>query len=145
MLECRNKSKKEYCQYKNNQNLILCTRLLKNNQKKSIIKKRREFAMENRIRVLRKERNLTQSELAEILGVNQSIVQKLETGATDLDLPWMRRLASALAISPLELLPEDIISPEEVAVLTVIRKKTTSEDSKIQAKDKANRYKSNQR
>lgn len=140
-----NKSKKEYCQYKNNQNLILCTRLLKNNQKKSIIKKRREFAMENRIRVLRKERNLTQSELAEILGVNQSIVQKLETGTTDLDLPWMRRLASALAVSPLELLPEDIISPEEVAVLTVIRKKTTNEDSKIQAKDKANRYKSNQR
>lgn len=101
--------------------------------------------MENRIRVLRKERNLTQSELAEILGVNQSIVQKLETGTTDLDLPWMRRLASALAVSPLELLPEDIISPEEVAVLTVIRKKTTNEDSKIQAKDKANRYKSNQR
>ena len=101
--------------------------------------------MENRIRVLRKERNLTQSELADILGVNQSIVQKLETGATDLDLPWMRRLASALSVSPLELLPEDIISPEEVAVLDVIRKKTTTKDSKIQTKDKANLYKSKQR
>ena len=101
--------------------------------------------MENRIKFLRKERNLTQEELAKILGVNQSIVQKLETGATDLDLPWMRKLASALAVSPLELLPEDIISSEEIAVLEVIRKKTNIENSPIQTEDKKNRYKSKQR
>lgn len=135
-----NKSKKEYCQYKNNQNLILHTRLLQNNQKKSIILKR-GYKMKNRIKILRKERNLTQSELAEILGVNQSIVQKLETGSTNLDLPWMRRLASALAVSPLELLPEDIISPEEIAVLEVIRKKTTVKDIEIQKEDKKDLYK----
>lgn len=101
--------------------------------------------MENRIKFLRKERNLTQAELAKILGVNQSIVQKLETGATDLDLPWMRKLASALAVSPLELLPEDIISSEEIAVLEVIRKKTNTKDSHLQTEDKKNRYKSKQR
>lgn len=97
--------------------------------------------MKNRIKILRKERNLTQSELAEILGVNQSIVQKLETGSTNLDLPWMRRLASALAVSPLELLPDEFITRDEVDILKTVRKKTNTQNSSTQTEDKTNLYK----
>lgn len=101
--------------------------------------------MENRIREIRKERDLTQSELAKILGVNQSIVQKLETGATDLDLKWMIRLSNALDISPLELLPDEFITRDEIDILQTVRKKTNYQDTSIQEKDRKNLYKSKQR
>lgn len=99
----------------------------------------------NRIKEIRKEQNLTQSELANLLGVNQSIVQKLETGATDLDIPWMRRLAKALNVSVLELLPKDIITQEEVELLAFVRKKTDNKDSQTQKQSEKNIYKSKQR
>ncbi len=99
----------------------------------------------NRIKEIRKEQNLTQSELANLLGVNQSIVQKLETGATDLDIPWMRRLAKALNVSVLELLPKDIITQEEIELLAFVRKKTDDKDSQTQKQSEKNIYKSKQR
>lgn len=101
--------------------------------------------MENRIREIRKERALTQSELAKILGVNQSIVQKLETGATDLDIPWMMKISKALDISPLELLPDEFITRDEIDILQTVRKKTNYQDTQIQEKDRKNLYKSKQR
>lgn len=101
--------------------------------------------MENRIREIRKERALTQSELAKILGVNQSIVQKLETGVTDLDLPWIMKISKALDISPLELLPDEFITRDEIDILQTVRKKTNHQDTQIQEKDRKNLYKSKQR
>ena len=101
--------------------------------------------MENRIREIRKERALTQSELAKILGVIQSIVQKLETGVTDLDLPWIMKISKALDISPLELLPDEFITRDEIDILQTVRKKTNYQDTQIQEKDRKNLYKSKQR
>lgn len=76
----------------------------------------------NRIKQIRKERRLTQSELAKLLGVNQSIIQKLETRATDLDLPWMMKISKALNVSPLELLPDEFITRDEIKIILTIRK-----------------------
>lgn len=45
----------------------------------------------NRIRELRKKRGLTQVELAKLLGVTQTAIYKLETGASDLDMKWMEK------------------------------------------------------
>ncbi len=59
----------------------------------------------NRIRELRKERGLTQVELAKILGVTQNAIYKLETGESDLNTKWMEKLSSALNVKPYELLP----------------------------------------
>lgn len=99
----------------------------------------------NRIREIRKERGLTQQQLAEKLGCLQSVVQKVESGTVDLDLKWMRRLSVALEVSPLELLPDEFITRDEIDILQTVRKKTNHQDTSIQEKDKKNLYKSQQR
>ena len=81
----------------------------------------------NRIRELRKERGLTQVELAKILGVTQNAIYKLETGESDLNTKWMEKLSSALNVKPYELLPIEWqpqpISKEEEQILALFRKK----------------------
>lgn len=97
----------------------------------------------NRIRELRKNKGLTQVELAEILGVTQTAIYKLETGASDLDTKWMEKLSIALEVKPYELLPLEWqptpISEKEQQILDIVR-----ESEKLQnvPKDKTNLYKS---
>ncbi|MBQ2886378.1 MAG: helix-turn-helix transcriptional regulator [Alphaproteobacteria bacterium] len=78
--------------------------------------------MTNRIKEIRKEKGLTQAQLAEKIGVFQSVVQKVEAGTTDLNLHWMKKLSKALDVSPLELLPDEFITRDEVKILLLIRK-----------------------
>lgn len=82
---------------------------------------------DNRIRELRKERGLTQVELAQMLGVSQTAIYKLETGASDLDTRWMKKISQVLNVRPCELLPLDwqspILTPEEKELLALFRKK----------------------
>ena len=103
----------------------------------------------NRLRELRKKKGLTQVELAERLGVTQTAIYKLETGASDLDMKWMEKLSKALEVKPYELLPIEWqpqeISEDERQLLELFRKKTDTQDSQIQTEDKTNRYKSKQR
>lgn len=101
--------------------------------------------MTNRIKEIRKEKGLTQAQLAEKLGVFQSVIQKVESGTVDLDLTWMKKLSKALDVSPLELLPDEFITRDEVDILKTVRKKTNNQNSSAQTEDKTNRYKSKQR
>ena len=101
--------------------------------------------MTNRIKEIRKEKGLTQAQLAEKLGVFQSVIQKVESGTVDLDLTWMKKLSKALDVSPLELLPDEFITRDEVDILKTVRKKTNNQNSPTQTEDKKNRYKSKQR
>lgn len=101
--------------------------------------------MTNRIKEIRKEKGLTQAQLAEKLGVFQSVIQKVESGTVDLDLTWMKKLSKALDVSPLELLPDEFITRDEVDILKTVRKKTNAQNSPTQTEDKTNLYKSKQR
>lgn len=82
----------------------------------------------NRLKEIRKLRKMTQVELAEVLGVSHSAVQKIESGVVDLDLTWMQKLSEVLNIKPYELLPKEWqpeeVSPEEREILRMIRKTT---------------------
>jgi len=81
--------------------------------------------MQNRIRELRKQRGITQVELAKKLGITQGGIQKLEVGSRNLDIEWMRKISKALDCQPYELLPLDMqpnITPEETEILRAIRK-----------------------
>src|SRR6202171_1028316 len=51
------------------------------------IDERTESAMQNKLKVLRAERNWSQAELAERLGVSRQTVNALETGKYDPSLP----------------------------------------------------------
>lgn len=80
----------------------------------------------NRIKELRKLRNITQVELAKACKTTQGSIQKLESGDIELDLKWMRKIAEVLRVKPYELLPIDMqpdeITPEEREILRMIRK-----------------------
>lgn len=62
--------------------------------------------MGERIKFLRRKMNLTQLQLAELVGVNRSLICKLETGNTIGSLSTLARLATAFGVSVSELLDE---------------------------------------
>lgn len=66
----------------------------------------------NRIRELRRDRGLTQAEVAHRMGTATSQLSVLERGKRRLSLPWMQRIARALEVYPAELLPLDEQSHE---------------------------------
>jgi len=77
------------------------------------------------IKEIRKKRGLTQVQLAQLLGVTQGAVQKLETGENDLTGKMLKKLATILNVEPWELLPKDMqpdISPDEMEIIRAVRK-----------------------
>ena len=54
--------------------------------------------MKNRLRVLRAERDWTQADLAERLGVSRQTVNAIETGKYDPSLPLAFRLAEVFGL-----------------------------------------------
>jgi transcriptional regulator with XRE-family HTH domain len=81
--------------------------------------------MQNRIREIRKQKDITQVELAKKLGITQGGIQKLERGERCLTVEWMRKIADALDCKAYELLPLDMqpdITPEETEIIKTIRK-----------------------
>lgn len=67
--------------------------------------------MKNSLRVLRAERNWSQAELADALGVSRQTVNALETGKYDPSLPLAFRIARLF-----DRLIEDIFDPDEPEV-----------------------------
>lgn len=77
------------------------------------------------IKEIRKKRGLTQVQLAQLLGITQGAVQKLETGENDLTGKMLKKLATILNVEPWELLPKDMqpdISPDEMEIIRAVRK-----------------------
>ena len=64
--------------------------------------------MENRIRILRKERGLTQEEVAELVGTSFGTVSKLETGRRRLTSDWIARFAKAFDVPPTDIITEPL-------------------------------------
>ncbi len=54
--------------------------------------------MKNRLKVLRAERNMTQGDLAEKLGISRQSVNAIETGKYDPSLPLAFRIADLFAL-----------------------------------------------
>jgi DNA-binding XRE family transcriptional regulator len=60
-----------------------------------------------RLRELRRRRKLSRKELAERAGIDESTLARLERGERPASLDLLRRLAQALDLPPVELLPEE--------------------------------------
>ena len=56
------------------------------------------------LKQLRKEKNLTQEELADKVGIGQTFISKIERGHFEPSIPTLRRIAKVLGVSPAELL-----------------------------------------
>lgn len=66
--------------------------------------------MKNRLRVLRAERNWSQAELAERLGVSRQTVNAIETEKYDPSLPLAFKIARLVGLKI-----EDVFEPDEEA------------------------------
>ncbi|MCP4539688.1 MAG: helix-turn-helix domain-containing protein [Chloroflexi bacterium] len=58
----------------------------------------------NRIREIRKQRDLTLEQVADLASTSHQQIQRLESGERRLTVEWMERVASALRCNPAELL-----------------------------------------
>jgi transcriptional regulator with XRE-family HTH domain len=84
-----------------------------------------DVAVGLRLRRLRKERNMSQIELGEALGVSFQQIQKYERGSNRISASMMVRAANSLGVSPCTLLPEENDpapkSPAIMAMMTELR------------------------
>lgn len=82
----------------------------------------------DRIKRIRKEKNLSQHDLAVISGVAQQTISNAETGRNDPNSESLRLLADALGVSKSELLGEDVLlsdhklTPREFKMISEFRK-----------------------
>jgi transcriptional regulator with XRE-family HTH domain len=58
----------------------------------------------NRIRFLRERQEMSQVELARLVGTTQQQVSRYEKGEHELTVDWMRRFSKALGVPPMELI-----------------------------------------
>lgn len=82
--------------------------------------------VKNNIRVLRKKAGMTQTQLAEKIGISQVHLGRLENNVCSMDLDQVVTIADALGVKPLDILPQswqpEEITPEEREILRMIRK-----------------------
>lgn len=69
--------------------------------------------MKNRLKVLRAERNWSQAELAEYLGVSRQTVNSLETGKYDPSLPLTFKIARLFSLAIEDIFQDDPSSDEK--------------------------------
>ena len=69
--------------------------------------------MKNRLRILRAERNWSQAELSERLGVSRQTVNALETGKYDPSLPLVFKLARLFQLPIEEIFQDDPVGENE--------------------------------
>lgn len=96
--------------------------------------------MDNRIEIIRKQKGLTQEQLAKLLNCNQGVIQKIEKGITKLNTVWMRKIAKALECEPWELLPLDMqpkINTKDLELIKLLKALTTSTETSDTSSTKA--------
>ena len=69
--------------------------------------KRKQKTSVNNLRAWREFRQLTQDELAALIGTNGSVISLLESGTRGLSLKWLQKLAPALKTKPGMILDHD--------------------------------------
>lgn len=90
---------------------------------------------DNRIRVLRKQKHLTQAELGEKVGLHQTQIGNLENAGRNLTFEWARRIAKALDVTLADLLSDadnpDRLSKEESALVGNFRQVDTQQRAMV--------------
>lgn len=61
----------------------------------------------SRLRRLRQEKSLTQSQLAKLIGVRQSHISKIENNRSSVSIGTLEKIANALGVSPGRLIDGD--------------------------------------
>lgn len=63
-----------------------------------------KFPVQHRIREIRESKGLSMAQVAEKIGTTQASVSRIETGQRELTEGWMRSIAKALEVDPIDLI-----------------------------------------
>lgn len=80
--------------------------------------------VDNRIKEVRKEKGITQAQLARLLNVTQGAIQFWENGEREPSFNTLRKVAKVLNCEPWELLPRDMqpkISQDDLALIKLLK------------------------
>lgn len=92
--------------------------------------------MLTRIKEYRKKLKMTQETLAQLTGLTQGQIVRIENGKTDIGLEKLNLFAKALGVNFLDLLPAELqpqqITPAEQQILDMIRKTTAADNSQTE-------------
>lgn len=84
------------------------------------------------IRTIRHQRNWSQEDVANQLGISIPAFSKIETGVTDINLSRLEQIANIYGISVVNLLAPDIEEPEpQTSNLTIAQKKIMEREAEI--------------
>lgn len=90
----------------------------------------------NRIRELRIAAHLSQQAVADRVGVSKVTISDLERGQMRLDVEYMKRIASALNVTPADLLPQEAnpwaLNDEERAIIERYRMADDGQREQVQ-------------
>lgn len=86
-----------------------------------------------RLHHIRTQRGLTQSELAELVGVEQNHISHIESGRRMMSLPLLREIAKALRVSTDALLFEESNSSQVENVMYLLREQPPQMQAMIEA------------
>ncbi len=94
--------------------------------------------MKNRLKEIRKEKKLTQSELADLCDSSLQMIQYLENGQRQITPKWMDIFSKALKIEPWELwVPSSIIEDKTEKELWILERYRAAPDAIRDIVDKA--------
>ena len=79
------------------------------------------YAIGQRIRKIRKARNLSQEQLSEMVGISVTHMSHIETGNTKLSLPVLVDLANALEVRTDDLLYDKVTAERSTATDTIVQ------------------------
>lgn len=79
------------------------------------------YAIGQRIRKIRKARNLSQEQLSEMVGISVTHMSHIETGNTKLSLPVLVDLAKALEVRADDLLYDKVTAERSTATDTIVQ------------------------
>lgn len=79
------------------------------------------YAIGQRIRKIRKARNLSQEQLSEMVGISVTHMSHIETGNTKLSLPVLVDLANALEVRTDDLLYDKITAERSTATEAIVQ------------------------
>lgn len=72
------------------------------------------------VRSIRLERGLTQAQLAEMAGINQATVSKVERGETNITMEVIEAIAAALRVEPVQLFDLPELQARALAAISAI-------------------------
>lgn len=79
------------------------------------------MTINERIKLIRESKNISQADLAKSLHISKSFMNRLENGSSTLSLPYIIALANALDVTPQEILCDIFVYDDSISTAEEIK------------------------